>query len=110
MTNNNQPTVRNDREIARMGALLERKLEGERGEEVQPVDAVVVIRDGEWREAVQKREQLWRRGGVLWPGDTGLAVRIEVVDEVDKEVGHVSATIYVQNVRSMSLCASADKR
>ena len=88
-----------------MGALLDRELEAELGEEVHPVDAVVVVRDVQWREAVQEREQLRRRGVVLWPGDTGLAVRIEVVDEVDKEVGQVSATIYVQDVRSMSLCA-----
>ena len=80
---------------------LDRELERKIGENVEPIDAVIVLRDGERDESVLERQQAARVERVLRPTDARCAIGVELVDEVDEVVRHVAAAVYIQDVRPM---------
>ena len=72
----------------------------------QQCDAVLsegVLRQRAGDQAIQKREHLRVGCRVLRPACHGLAVGVEVVDEVDEVVGQVATAVNVQDVRGVSL-------
>ena len=59
--------------------------------------------DCQWDQTIQKREQSRRLSSVLGPINISIAVRVEVVDEMDKVVLHLATTIDIEDVRSVDL-------
>lgn len=66
--------------------------------------AVIIRRDiVRVEDAVDEGHQLRFGGGILRPGWHGWAVRIEVVDEVDKIVSDVASAVNIQDICGVEL-------
>lgn len=64
---------------------------------------IIICSESERRIAILERQHLGRGGGILWPREAGCVCRVEMVDEIDEVVSHISWAEDVGDVGSMVL-------
>lgn len=71
------------------------------GKEIHPLLAIRIRRNSQRDKSVQKRHNLPRLECVLRPLQQRVAVRIQIVHEVDEILPHLTSAIHVEDVRPM---------
>lgn len=64
---------------------------------------IVIRSESQRRGPILESEQLWRGSSILWPCEASCVRRVEMVDEIDKVIRHVSWAEDVGNIGSMKL-------
>jgi hypothetical protein len=66
---------------------------------LQPIG---ILRNGQGKQSVLECEEIRAGLGVLWPIDVD-TVGIEGIDELDEVVCHITATVHIEDVSTVSL-------